>query len=339
MYPYGNPSNTLSGYWSSGDFTPEQVVKFIRNNITPIDKNSLRNSVGKEISAIQNFVNKNYLGRIDDPVNSGFFQYISTSSVDCSAARISSRYSVYPTELVISGNITLTASGSYYSLIPLSYENVTVTIDDNDDLPLGTVVRFSRVFSSGFTSNVTVTNSNSNISINLGNSSDQRSCEWIKHSNSITPHWSLLTSRDTSISFGTTAGTYCQGNDSRLPSNGTFTSSFTGFSPTPSGVLIKLVKTSNVVTMYIPAYYGTSSDSIHMSNGLIPAAYRPVESQYCSALFMNGSVYKTGYVTVNPNGQIDLIVSDTSGNVGYGNFTVGVNNGFDVPISVTYHIG
>lgn len=79
-YPYDLPSLSMSTTWQSGSYKPTDVVRVIRDNITPVNKNSMTNSVGHEISLIQNYVNKYYLGRSNIPINSGFFNYILINS-------------------------------------------------------------------------------------------------------------------------------------------------------------------------------------------------------------------------------------------------------------------
>ena len=71
-YPYDSPSLSMNTTWNSGSYTPDSVVKNIRDNYTPINKNSVRNSVGNQISLIENFVNSKYLGRSDISIESGF---------------------------------------------------------------------------------------------------------------------------------------------------------------------------------------------------------------------------------------------------------------------------
>lgn len=75
MYPIGNPCSGIANVWE-GTFTPQQVVGAIIDNVTPINKNNMRLSVGQQISLVQNFVNANYLAREDVPVNSGFMNYL-----------------------------------------------------------------------------------------------------------------------------------------------------------------------------------------------------------------------------------------------------------------------
>lgn len=72
MYPQGSPAFDMSTNWQSGEFSPDTIVRTIRDNYTPINKNSMRNSVGQEISLVQNYVNSHYLGREDIPIQTGF---------------------------------------------------------------------------------------------------------------------------------------------------------------------------------------------------------------------------------------------------------------------------
>lgn len=72
-YPFNNPSFNMSeDIWTSGDYTPFSICRRIIDNHTPVNKNGMINSVGYEISAIQNFVNNKFLGRSGIPVESGF---------------------------------------------------------------------------------------------------------------------------------------------------------------------------------------------------------------------------------------------------------------------------
>jgi hypothetical protein len=80
MYPNDYTSISMSTTWNSGSYRPNDVVRSIRDNYTPINKNSMRNSVGNEISLLQNYVNSKYLGRVDIPVASGFVNNIISNS-------------------------------------------------------------------------------------------------------------------------------------------------------------------------------------------------------------------------------------------------------------------
>lgn len=75
-YPYSTPSMSMDTIWTSGQYTPENVVTYIRDDQTPINKNSMRNSLGYQLSLVQNFVNSHFLGRSEVPVNSGYLSNI-----------------------------------------------------------------------------------------------------------------------------------------------------------------------------------------------------------------------------------------------------------------------
>jgi hypothetical protein len=79
-YPFDAPSESQQDYWIEGNYTPENVVAYVKDNYTAVNKNSLRNSVGSEISKIQNFVNSYYLGRTDSPVVSGYITNLYSTS-------------------------------------------------------------------------------------------------------------------------------------------------------------------------------------------------------------------------------------------------------------------
>jgi len=91
-YPYGAPSSGVQNVWHDGNFTPETMVAGIIDNVTPVNKNTMRNSLGYQISLVQNFVNQQYLGREETPVNSGYFNTIYSNKVEI-------------TESIISGNL------------------------------------------------------------------------------------------------------------------------------------------------------------------------------------------------------------------------------------------
>lgn len=78
-YPYDAPATEMSGYWSDGAYTPSQTVVYIRNNVTPINKNAMVNSVGKQLSLIQNFVNNHYLARQNCPIGKAYINKLYTS--------------------------------------------------------------------------------------------------------------------------------------------------------------------------------------------------------------------------------------------------------------------
>jgi hypothetical protein len=74
-YPFDYPSESMSTVWNSGQYTPEDVVVYIRDNYTPINKTAMRNSLGYQVSLVQNYVNSHYLGRDTLPIDSGFINY------------------------------------------------------------------------------------------------------------------------------------------------------------------------------------------------------------------------------------------------------------------------
>lgn len=78
-YPYGTPGTGVyeSDLWNDQvDFTPDNAVSAIIDNHTPVNRASLRNSIGKEIALVQNFVNSTYLGREDTHIESGFLNHL-----------------------------------------------------------------------------------------------------------------------------------------------------------------------------------------------------------------------------------------------------------------------
>ena len=56
MYPYDTPSSEISGYWSAGSYTPANVLAYIKDDFTPINKNAMVNSVGRNLSLLQTFI-------------------------------------------------------------------------------------------------------------------------------------------------------------------------------------------------------------------------------------------------------------------------------------------
>jgi len=78
---YPNTSNPLlnfsdiSGILGS-DLNPGTAVGALMNQNTPVSKEGIMNTLGMQISLIQNFVNKEYLGRSDYAVNKGYINNI-----------------------------------------------------------------------------------------------------------------------------------------------------------------------------------------------------------------------------------------------------------------------
>lgn len=104
-YPYDSPATNLNDYWSSGNYTPGDAVTYIQDNVTPINKNSMRNSVGKEISLLQNFINTTYIGRTTARVGTAYINainstgYYAFSQVYEEAANTYKKTVLYPASL------------------------------------------------------------------------------------------------------------------------------------------------------------------------------------------------------------------------------------------------
>jgi len=79
-YPFSAPTPELTGYYLRSGYTPDDTTSRIIDNYTPVNKNSLRDSIGKEIAKIQNFVNTHFLGRNENPVDSGYFRFINVAN-------------------------------------------------------------------------------------------------------------------------------------------------------------------------------------------------------------------------------------------------------------------
>lgn len=80
-YPYDAPAAKLSGYWSDGAYTPFDTVSYIRDDVTPINKNAMVNSVGKQLSLLENFVNTTYLARSGNYIQDGYVKVIHTQGL------------------------------------------------------------------------------------------------------------------------------------------------------------------------------------------------------------------------------------------------------------------
>lgn len=73
-----SPDFSASGIYQS-DIGPEAAVGGIIDNYTPVNKAGMKNSIGYQLSLIQNFVNKSYLGRGQHPVNKAYMNYVGDS--------------------------------------------------------------------------------------------------------------------------------------------------------------------------------------------------------------------------------------------------------------------
>lgn len=134
----------MSTIWNSGDYTPDNTVLRIIDNVTPVNKNSIRNSIGQEISLIQNYVNSTYLGRSDTPVQSGYIQsLISNSGViliyNSGTYDIDDSITITPSSMILyhqptnpyEVNKIITPTGLYLKAINGFYETNRRIIDFN----------------------------------------------------------------------------------------------------------------------------------------------------------------------------------------------------------------
>ena len=132
MYPYDSPALDMSGIWVSGNYRPHDVVNYIQDNLVPINKNSLRNSVGKEISLIQNYMNANLLGRDILPVTSGYFENVLASGqVVVSGFLSTGAYSIIHNDQYLSANFTA-GDPDPYDYASLSYSGGLKINDENN---------------------------------------------------------------------------------------------------------------------------------------------------------------------------------------------------------------
>jgi hypothetical protein len=83
-YPYGtaNPTGVFDIFQTN--FSPDDVIRGIRDNYSPVNRTTLLNSVGYQIGLVQNFVNSSYLGRPNIPVQSGYIDTLNGNIVTLS---------------------------------------------------------------------------------------------------------------------------------------------------------------------------------------------------------------------------------------------------------------
>lgn len=86
-YPFGIPSSGVSNIFTGNSFTPSSMAVTVRDNLTSVDKASLVNSLGTQISYLQNFVNLKYLGRFDYPIENAYFTNVEISGLSGSDPR------------------------------------------------------------------------------------------------------------------------------------------------------------------------------------------------------------------------------------------------------------
>lgn len=172
-YPYGTPASGVNFSdlaSSSVSFTPESAVSAIIDNYTPVNKAGMRNSVGRELALLQNFVNLRYLARFSTPINEGYISNI--SGVNC----------------VISDLKTKTID-----LYPIDYENffnIDDRIPNEKDYPRARLSINSLDFTDGW--NYLYTTKTTSLSL-----------EYLRFSNSINQYSSLDM---TELSFSSLVG-------------------------------------------------------------------------------------------------------------------------------------
>ncbi len=117
-YPFGTPSTVLGTGVFSSDFSPTVVVGGIINNYTPVSNIGMRNSIGYQISLLQNFVSQERLGLEDTVIDTAWLQNIRSTET------MSGTYNMDLRTLTSSGHVTVN------DLLVLQH-------DDNSDVHFG----------------------------------------------------------------------------------------------------------------------------------------------------------------------------------------------------------
>lgn len=91
-YPQGTPSSGVYDVFKDNSFTPNDVVKAIRDNHSPVNRTTMLVSLGYQVSLIQNFVNARYLGRESLPVQEGYITSGYFDNVLCLSGSLDSDY-------------------------------------------------------------------------------------------------------------------------------------------------------------------------------------------------------------------------------------------------------
>lgn len=91
-YPEGTPSSGVYDVFKNNSFTPDDVVKAIRDNHTPVNRMNMLISLGYQVSLVQNFVNSRYLARSATPVQESFITSGYFDNVLCLSGAISSDF-------------------------------------------------------------------------------------------------------------------------------------------------------------------------------------------------------------------------------------------------------
>lgn len=85
-----NPSPDFTSGIYTSDISPDAAVAAIIDNYTPVNKDGMRHSVGYQLSLVQNFVNKKYLGRHNHPVTNAFITTASGTNLQYDWAYLNS---------------------------------------------------------------------------------------------------------------------------------------------------------------------------------------------------------------------------------------------------------
>ena len=88
-YPYGTADTGVFNIFQT-NFSPDDVVRGIRDNYTPINRTSLMNSLGYQVGLLQNFVNSTYIGRSTTPISSGYITNLMGSNINLSGTLLAS---------------------------------------------------------------------------------------------------------------------------------------------------------------------------------------------------------------------------------------------------------
>ena len=72
IYPNGQASSGVYDIFHGTSFSPNDVVRGIKDNYSPINRTTMLNSLGYQVGLIQNFVNSSYLGRPEVPVQNAY---------------------------------------------------------------------------------------------------------------------------------------------------------------------------------------------------------------------------------------------------------------------------
>lgn len=91
-YPQGTPSSGIYDVFTGNSFTPNDVVRGIRDNHSPVNRTTMLVSLGYQVSLIQNFVNARYLAREEYPIDEGYITSGYFDNVYCLSGALSSDF-------------------------------------------------------------------------------------------------------------------------------------------------------------------------------------------------------------------------------------------------------